>query len=115
MFKGMAGSRIQVPTAHGEGRAIFNTSKDKDLADKLVVAQYVDNNGKVTENYPANPNGSVEGITALTSKDGRANIIMPHPERSFMVRQLSWHPDDWAGDSPWMKLFQNAREWTESN
>jgi phosphoribosylformylglycinamidine synthase len=114
LFKDMAGSHLQVPTAHGEGRAIFASPSVRAKAEKLVVAQYVDNYGNVTENYPSNPNGSSEGITALTSKDGRANIIMPHPERSFMVRQLSWHPEDWNGDSPWMKIFQNAHDWVEA-
>ena len=61
--------------------------------------------------YPANPNGSPQGITALTTPDGRATIMMPHPERAFMTRQLSWHPSDWPADSPWLQMFVNAREW----
>jgi phosphoribosylformylglycinamidine synthase len=111
-FKGMAGSRLPVPTAHGEGRAEFHGQK---IDKKLVSAQYVDNFGKVTETYPANPNGSPEGITALTTPDGRATIIMPHPERVFLTRQLSWHPADWDEESPWFKIFQNARAWAENN
>jgi phosphoribosylformylglycinamidine synthase len=108
-FKDMAGSVLPVPTAHGEGRAAFTGKVNKDL----VVAQYVDNYGKVTEQYPANPNGSPEGITALTTPDGRATIIMPHPERAWLTKQLSWHPADWDTESPWFRMFQNARAWTD--
>lgn len=112
-FKGMAGSVLPVPTAHGEGRAVFasDTNRAAALQNKLVIAQYVDNYGQVTEEYPANPNGSADGITALTTTDGRATIIMPHPERAFMSRQLSWHPAEWGEDSPWMQIFYNARKW----
>lgn len=111
LFKDMAGSVLPVPTAHGEGRAEF--AGDQQMKDALVAAQYVDNYGKVTEAYPANPNGSPEGITALTTPDGRATIIMPHPERVFLTKQLSWHPEEWGEDSPWMKIFQNARAWVD--
>jgi len=110
-FKGMTGSVLPVPTAHGEGRAVFANSQDKSAAQ--VVAQYVDNYGKVTEQYPANPNGSPDGITALTTPDGRATIIMPHPERVHQTRTLSWHPAEWGEDSPWMQIFYNARRWVE--
>lgn len=112
-FKDMTGSRIPVPVAHGEGRAVFK--KSIDAKNSIVCAQYVDNNGKITNNYPANPNGSTDGITALTTPDGRATILMPHPERAFQTRQLSWHPSDWGPDSPWLKIFQNARDWVEGN
>jgi phosphoribosylformylglycinamidine synthase len=113
-FKDMASCRLPVPTAHGEGRAKFQDKKQLQAAqkDNLIVAQYIDNYGKVTEQYPANPNGSPVGITALTTPDGRATIIMPHPERAFMSRQLSWHPAEWGKDSPWLRIFQNARAWT---
>jgi phosphoribosylformylglycinamidine synthase len=111
LLKGMAGSRIPVPVAHGEGRVQFSGTPDM----ALVAAQYVDNYGKVTEEYPANPNGSPKGITALTTPDGRATILMPHPERAFQSRQLSWHPADWGPDSPWLRIFQNARAWVEEN
>jgi phosphoribosylformylglycinamidine synthase len=111
LLKGMAGSRLPVPVAHGEGRVQFTEKPDM----SLVAAQYVDNYGKVTEQYPANPNGSPKGITALTTPDGRATILMPHPERAFQSRQLSWHPADWPEDSPWMRIFQNARAWAEKN
>jgi phosphoribosylformylglycinamidine synthase len=77
--------------------------------------QYVDSFGAVTERYPLNPNGSEKGITALTTPDGRATILMPHPERAFLTKQLSWHPLDWGEYSPWFKIFQNAREWVENN
>lgn len=111
-FKGMAGSILPVPVAHGEGRAVFEAGKmDKALKDGLVVAQYVDNYRHVSENYPSNPNGSKKGITAMTSTDGRSTILMPHPERAFMSRQLSWHPVSWTTYSPWMRMFHNARTW----
>ena len=117
LFKDMAGSVLPVATAHGEGRASFADESAQSAAKEvgLIAAQYVDNYGKVTEAYPANPNGSPDGITALTTPDGRATIIMPHPERTFMTRQLSWHPSDWGVDSPWFRIFQNAREWVENN
>lgn len=113
LLKGMAGAVLPVPVAHGEGRAVFDstTRRKQALSNKLVAMQYVDGHHEVTEVYPANPNGSTEGITALTTADGRATIMMPHPERAFLTRQLSWHPDDWSEDSPWMQLFLNARVW----
>jgi phosphoribosylformylglycinamidine synthase len=108
-FKDMTGSILPIPVAHGEGRAVFNKSEDQ----KLVSAQYVDNYGKTTEAYPFNPNGSVDGITALTTADGRATIIMPHPERAFLTHQHSWQPPEWGEESPWFKIFQNARSWID--
>jgi phosphoribosylformylglycinamidine synthase len=110
-FKDMAGSILPVPVAHSEGRATFDGKIDHEL----VVAQYVDNYGQVTEHYPTNPNGSPQGITALTTPDGRATILMPHPERAWLTRQLSWHPVDWPAESPWFRMFQNARAWTNQN
>ena len=112
-FTGMEGAELPIVTAHGEGRAVFTTKSDQTAA--LVAAQYIDSGGAVTERYPANPNGSPDGITALTSTDGRATIIMPHPERCFLTQQLSWHPDEWGRFSPWFKMFQNAREWVDSS
>ena len=76
--------------------------------------QYADNRHQTTEHYPLNPNGSPLGITALTTPDGRATIMMPHPERAFMTRQLSWHPESWGEDSPWLRMFQNARAWVDA-
>lgn len=112
-FKGMAGSVLPIPVAHGEGYAVFASEAEQQSAVKngLVAAQFVDSQHKPTEHYPANPNGSPQGITALTTPDGRATIMMPHPERAFMTRQLSWHPSDWPADSPWLQMFVNAREW----
>jgi phosphoribosylformylglycinamidine synthase len=106
-FAGMAGSRIPVVTAHGEGRALFPASSDPKRA--IVTMRFVDNRGRVTERYPANPNGSPGGTTGVTTPDGRFTIVMPHPERVFRTVQLSWHPDEWGEDSPWMRLFRNAR------
>ena len=77
----------------------------------LVSARFVDNDHVITERYPLNPNGSPHGITALTTKDGRVTIMMPHPERVFRTVVMSWHPENWGEDSPWMKLFRNARTW----
>jgi phosphoribosylformylglycinamidine synthase len=77
----------------------------------LVSLRFVDNRGQATEAYPANPNGSPLGITGLTSADGRATILMPHPERVFRTVQNSWHPAEWGEDSGWMRMFRNARVW----
>jgi phosphoribosylformylglycinamidine synthase len=108
-FKGMAGSRIPIATAHGEGRAEF--SAPGDIAKALVAMRYVDNRGKATEAYPYNPSGSPHGITGLTTADGRFTIVMPHPERVFRNVQMSWAPDAAPEDSPWMEMFRNARRW----
>ncbi|MBE0627077.1 MAG: phosphoribosylformylglycinamidine synthase [Burkholderiales bacterium] len=108
-FTGMAGSRMAVATAHGEGRAAFTDGEAQARA--LVALRYVDNRGATTESYPANPNGSPAGITGLTTADGRYTILMPHPERVFRSVQQSWHPRGWSEDSPWMRMFRNARAW----
>ncbi|HEY4999852.1 MAG TPA: phosphoribosylformylglycinamidine synthase subunit PurQ, partial [Usitatibacter sp.] len=110
-FRGMEGSRIPIATAHGEGRAVFKGEGAMDAARYLVAARFVDNRGKVTEAYPYNPNGSPQGISALTTPDGRFTILMPHPERVFRSVLLSWHPREWGEDSPWMRMFRNARTW----
>lgn len=112
-FKDMQGAQLLVPTAHGEGRAVFaDTEGAADvLKQQLVCAQYTDNYGKITETYPSNPNGSPLGIASLTSTDGQATIIMPHPERMFLTTQHSWHPETKETDGPWLKIFQNARAW----
>ena len=78
-----------------------------------VAMRFIDNHGKVTETYPANPNGSPRGITGLTSRDGRVTIMMPHPERVFRAVQNSWKPDDWQEDAGWMRMFRNARVWVD--
>ena len=76
----------------------------------LVALRYVDNFGKVTETYPANPNGSPNGITSVTTESGRVTIMMPHPERVFRTVSNSWHPENWGEDGPWMRIFRNARK-----
>ena len=107
LLAGMAGSRIPVVVAHGEGRAQFDTQADR--ASARVAVRYVDGTGRVATTYPANPNGSPDAIAGLTSADGRATLMMPHPERVFRSVQLSWRPAGWGEDSPWMRLFRNAR------
>jgi phosphoribosylformylglycinamidine synthase len=108
-FSGMAGSRMPVAIAHGEGRAEFAHGHAKALAAQVVALSYVDNYGELTENFPANPNGSPLGITGLTTLDGRFTIMMPHPERCFRTVQNSWHPSDWSEYGAWMRIFRNAR------
>jgi phosphoribosylformylglycinamidine synthase len=112
-FAGMAGSILPIAVAHGEGRAEFaDAAAVANCAGSgLVSLRFVDNHGRVTERYPSNPNGSPQGITGLTSRDGRATILMPHPERVFRTVQNSWHPDEWGEDSGWMRMFRNARAW----
>jgi phosphoribosylformylglycinamidine synthase len=109
VFRGMAGSRIPGVTAHGEGRAQFASAADRQEA--IVAARFVDNRGRPTETYPLNPNGSPGGITGLTTADGRFTILMEHPERVFRTVQMSWAPDGAGEDSPWMRMFRNARLW----
>jgi len=111
LLAGMAGSVVPIAVAHGEGRAEFASADARAALDRsgLIAARFVDHHGKPTEHYPENPNGSPQGITAITTPDGRATIIMPHPERVFRSVQLSWRPDDAGDDSPWMRLFRNAR------
>jgi phosphoribosylformylglycinamidine synthase len=106
-FAGMAGSRIPVVTAHGEGCAQFDQPDHAALV--VVAGRFVDNRGLPTEIYPLNPNGSAGGLTAVTTADGRFTALMPHPERVFRTVQLSWHPNGWGEDSAWMRLFRNAR------
>ena len=113
LFAGMTGSVIPVVTAHGEGYAEFpNAAAMQHCSNSgLVSARFVNNRHEPTEQYPLNPNGSPLGMTALTTTTGRVTIMMPHPERVFRTQALSWHPADWGEDSPWMKLFYNARDW----
>ncbi|TGZ99781.1 phosphoribosylformylglycinamidine synthase [Rodentibacter pneumotropicus] len=110
-FQGMAGSHMPIAVSHGEGRVEFKTPEDLTAlqAQNLIVAQYIDNNLNVTETYPANPNGSVSGITAISNVDGRIAAMMPHPERVFRAVSNSWYPEDWSEDGAWMRLFRNAR------
>jgi phosphoribosylformylglycinamidine synthase len=106
-FQGMAGSRLPIATAHGEGRALFGPGQSAEKA--IAALRFVDNRGAATEAYPYNVNGSPLGIAGVTTPDGRFTVVMPHPERVFRTVQMSWHPDDWGEDSPWMRLFRNAR------
>ena len=109
LLAGMAGSRIPVVTAHGEGRVVM-----PDVSQALATMRFIDNYGKVTESYPSNPNGSSHGLTGFTNSDGRVTIIMPHPERVFLRKQFSWLPAEWRHeDSPWMQVFRNARRWLD--
>jgi phosphoribosylformylglycinamidine synthase len=112
-LRGMEGSRIPVAVAHGEGRAEFAGAADSTSA--LVALRYLDGE-RIATGYPANPNGSPDAIAGLTSSDGRATILMPHPERTLRVANYSWAPREWesplsAGDSPWLRMFRNARAW----
>jgi len=109
----MAGSQIAIAVAHGEGRAEFANSdaESRFLQSANVALQYVNNHGKITAGYPANPNGSFAAIAGLCSDDGRVTIMMPHPERVFRASQNSWKPDAWTEDAPTMRMFRNARKW----
>ena len=111
LLKGMAGSRMPIAVSHGEGHAEFSHADALSAieAQNQVALRFVDNNGQVTEQYPANPNGSVNGITGLTSTDGRVTIMMPHPERVFRAVANSWQDPSWQEDGPWMRMFRNAR------
>ena len=110
-FEGMAGSRMPIAVAHGEGFAEFRDAAQMSAARKLVALRFVDNRGQATEGYPLNPNGSPEGISGLTTTDGRFTIVMPHPERVFRSIQNSWRPDAWKEDGAWMRMFRSARRW----
>jgi phosphoribosylformylglycinamidine synthase len=99
--------QLPIVVSHGEGKVKFANAAD---SQQNVALRYLDNHGEITEAYPFNPNGSIEGITGLTTKDGRVTIMMPHPERVFRTVQCSWHPNEWQEDSPWMQMFYNARQ-----
>jgi phosphoribosylformylglycinamidine synthase len=113
LLRGMAGARLPVAVAHGEGRVEAGSPAELDAlaARGLVAARYVDHHGRATERYPYNPNGSPGGVTALTTPDGRVTILMPHPERVVRALQHSWRPAAFRSDGPWMRLFRNARVW----
>ncbi|MEO0366562.1 MAG: phosphoribosylformylglycinamidine synthase [Pseudomonadota bacterium] len=110
-FDGMAGLQVPVVVSHGEGRARFDhdDSAHAALNAGVVAAQYVEGDGRIATRYPANPNGSAQGIAMLNSDDGRVAISMPHPERTLRAAQHSWHPADWAEYGPWFQLFENAK------
>jgi len=112
LLNSMAGSHLPVAVAHGEGRVELDDASVRQLqASGLVAMQFVDHQVQPSEIYPSNPNGSPLGITGLTNTDGRFTIMMPHPERVFRSVTNSWHPDDWQEDSPWMRMFRDARIW----
>ena len=106
-FADMAGARIPVAIAHGEGRAQFASDEDRHRA--VVAARYVDNSGRATQSYPFNPNGSDDAVAAVANQAGNVLIMMPHPERVFRSVQMSWAPSSWGENSPWMRMFYNAR------
>jgi len=110
-FRGMEGSLLPIAVAHGEGYAEFKDASQLQAAQPLVTWRFSDNRGEPTDVYPLNPNGSPEGITGLTTADGRFTIVMPHPERVFRTVLNSWHPGEWGEDGPWMRMFRNARVW----
>ena len=113
LLQGMSGSRLPIVVAHGEGRAEFRDQEHLASAQSLTSLRYVENTGELASRYPANPNGSPDGIAGLTTEDGRVTIMMPHPERVTRSVQYSWHPDEWEEDAPWMRLFRNARVWVD--
>ncbi|MBU9824558.1 phosphoribosylformylglycinamidine synthase [Rahnella perminowiae] len=111
-MQGMAGSRMPIAVSHGEGHVEVRDAAHLAQIEhsNLVALRFVDNNGQATESYPANPNGSPNGITAVTNLSGRVTVMMPHPERVFRTVSNSWHPEEWGEDSPWMRMFRNARK-----
>ncbi|TXS95209.1 phosphoribosylformylglycinamidine synthase [Parahaliea maris] len=113
LLSGMAGSHLPIAVAHGEGRVEFADAAAQQACDAsgTVAMRYLENDLSIAERYPANPNGSPLGITGLTSEDGRATIMMPHPERVFRSVQCSWAPAEWGEDAGWLRLFRNARAW----
>ena len=115
LFAGMHGSQLPIVVSHGEGRAAFGSDADQHacMEQHLVACRYSDGRGNAARLYPANPSGTPAGIAALTSLDGRATIMMPHPERVYRTVQNSWHPHDAGEDSGWMRMFRNARVWLD--
>jgi len=108
-FSELAGTQAPIAIAHGEGFADF--SQTGDMSKVVQALRYVDNRGQATETYPFNPNGSPGGLTAVTTPDGRFTVMMPHAERVARTVTMSWHPDGWGENSPWARMFQNARKW----
>ena len=113
LLRDMAGSRMPIVVSHGEGRAEFSSDKQLAAAKDFVSLRFVDNYGAVAEKFPANSNGSPQGICGLTTPDGRFTIMMPHPERVFRALQNSWRPREWGEDGAWLRLFRNARKWVQ--
>jgi phosphoribosylformylglycinamidine synthase len=113
-LQGMQGSKMPIVVAHGEGQTEFRSENAAELTDdKTACVRFIDRNSIATETYPANPNGSAQGLTGFTNNDGRFTIMMPHPERVFRSVQNSWQSTEWGEDSPWMKMFRNARGWVD--
>ncbi len=111
LLDGMEGSILPIAVAHGEGRVVATSQHLAALnANNQVTLRYVDSLGNATQQYPLNPNGSPEAITGVTSMDGRATIMMPHPERNFRAVQHSWKPEEWTEDGAWLRMFRNARK-----
>ena len=111
LLEDMEGSILPIAVAHGEGRVVAPEVNLAALnAGNQVILRYVDSHGNTTQHYPMNPNGSPEGISGVTSKDGRATIMMPHPERNFRALQHSWKPEEWTEDGAWLRMFRNARK-----
>ena len=119
LFRDMAGARLPIAVAHGEGRAEFANpdGPQQALQSEGVTLRYIDHSGQPSEHYPYNPNGSAQGLTGFCNQDGQVTILMPHPERVFRAVQWSWRPDNWpsgpSDDAPWLRLFQNARAWVD--
>nr|ACZ28662.1 phosphoribosylformylglycinamidine synthase [uncultured organism] len=111
LMQGMAGSIMPIAVAHGEGRAEYKSTEQRQSAKSIM--RFVNHDLQTTQAYPLNPNGSPDGLTGFCNEDGRATIMMPHPERVFRAVQHSWYPDEWQEDSPWMRMFRNARAFTE--
>jgi phosphoribosylformylglycinamidine synthase len=108
-FTGMQGSLLPIVVAHGEGRTYWGS--DQQLNQASAALRFVTSNGQPASHYPNNPNGSEGGLTAFSSEDGRSTIMMPHAERVFRTIQSSWSPDKSIENSPWMRMYQNARRW----
>jgi phosphoribosylformylglycinamidine synthase len=112
-FNGMKGSQFPIAVAHGEGKAVFDSEETASALKQSgnITLRYIDNYGEIAEQYPANPNGSIDGIAGVCNDDGRVSIMMPHPERVFRASQNSWHPNSWRDDAPSMRIFRTARGW----
>ncbi len=117
LLNSMDGWQVPIASAHGEGRASFaNKGQIASLgASHQIAMKYVDSHGQATEQYPLNPNGSIDGLTGITAAEGRVTIMMPHPERVFRAAQFSWKPDTWKDFSPWMQMFINAKLFSEGS
>ena len=113
MLSNMQGTVMPIAVSHGEGRAEFSSPAGLvNLNNSNQIAlRFLENDLQIASRYPANPNGSPAGITGLTSDDGRATIMMPHPERVYRTIQHSWTPPQWGEDGGWLRMFRNARRW----